>query len=88
MIIKKSIGIWDHIPSIDELRELTDPDKDLTATMFDDNADISKYLEYTGLRIFTDGRSSFKSEMKYIIKNGKKILPAYHIPLKEQFLLI
>lgn len=36
MIIKKSIAIWDHVPTLEELQAVTDPDKDLTATTFDE----------------------------------------------------
>ena len=88
MIIKKSIAIWDHVPTLEELQAVTDPDKDLTATTFDDNVDISVYLDFTGLRIFSNGKDRFRSEMKYILRGSEPELPMYKIPEEDEFLLI
>ena len=95
MIIKKSSALWDHVPTLQELRELTDPDKDPHVASFPDGVDISLYIDYTGLKMYSNGRSertgsaTIKSEMKYIIEDdGEVIYPDYDIPKKGDFILI
>ena len=86
MIIKRSSRPWDHVPSLQELREACDPDKDLTLTSFPEDVDISLYINYTGLRIYSNGRkgrkgeTTLKTEMKYIIyDDGNLVYPDYEI---------
>lgn len=95
MIIKRSSQPWDHVPSLQELREACDPDKDLTLTSFPEDVDISLYINYTGLRIYSNGRAlrkgdtNIKTEMKYIIHDDGDIeYPDYDIPSKTDYILI
>lgn len=94
MIIKKSIQLWDHIPTLAELRERADPECDATIEEFRDTANVDIYLKYTGLRLYTNGRDfkenepNIKSEMKYSIVNNMASFPDYVIPNKERFILI
>ena len=94
MIIKKSIQLWDHIPTLAELRERADPECDATIEEFDDTANVDIYLKYTGLRLYTNGRDfkdnepNIKSEMKYPVIDDMVTFPDYVIPNKERFILI
>lgn len=94
MIIKKSIQLWDHIPTLAELRERADPECDATIEEFRDTANVDIYLKYTGLRLYTNGRDfkenepNIKSEMKYSIVDNMASFPDYVIPNKERFILI
>ncbi len=94
MIIKKSIQLWDHIPTIEELRERADPECDATIDEFSDTANVDIYLKYTGLRLYTNGRDfkenepNIKSEMKYSVVDNMVSFPDYVIPNKERFILI
>lgn len=91
MIIKKSVMIWTHVPSLDEIRRCADPDKDLQCASFEDGIDISLYLDYTGLRIYHNGSKNsprYKSEYKYIVEpDGSLTHPEYTFPAREQFIL-
>lgn len=94
MIIKKSIQLWDHIPTLEELRERADPECDATIEEFRDTANVDIYLKYTGLRLYTNGRDfkknepNIKSEMKYSVVDNMALFPDYVIPDKERFILI
>ena len=94
MIIKKSIQLWDHIPTLEELRERADPECDATIEEFRDTANVDIYLKYTGLRLYTNGRDfkenepNIKSEMKYSVVDNMVSFPDYVIPNKERFILI
>ena len=94
MIVKKSISLWDHIPTLEELRERIRPCKDLTVEEFDDLTNLDIYLKYTGLRLYTNGRdlketeNNIRSEMKYCISKSGIYFPEYIIPAKERFILV
>ena len=94
MIVKKSIALWDHVPSLEELREIIRPCKDLTVEQFPEETNLEFYLKYTGLRIYTNGRDlkeaepNIKSEMKYVIKSTGIYIPEYVIPSKEHYILV
>ena len=94
MIIKKSIQLWDHIPTLEELRERADPECDATIEEFRDTANVDIYLKYTGLRLYTNGRDfkenepNIKSEMKYSVVDNMASFTEYVIPNKERFILI
>lgn len=87
MIIKKSSRLWNHVPTLDELRAIADPDKDLTIDEFPDEVDLSFYLAYTGLKFFTNGKDRYRSEMKYVLSEGETIFPDYEIPKRSEFIL-
>lgn len=88
MIIRKSCTLWDHVPTIEELRLATDPESDVIVAEFPDEVNIDLYLQYTGLRIFTNGKNRLKSEMKYrIFDSGEIDYPEYDIPSNSQFIL-
>lgn len=88
MIIRKSSALWDHVPTLEELRLASDPESDITVAEFPDEVNIDLYLQYTGLRIFTNGKNRYKSEMKYrIFDNGEIDYPEYDIPTNTQFIL-
>ena len=94
MIVKKSIQLWDHIPSLEELRERADPEIDATIEEFRFTTNLDIYLKYTGLRLYTNGRDfkenepNIKSEMKYTVSENMASFPDYVIPNKERFILI
>ena len=94
MIVKKSIRLWDHVPSLEELRDNADPEIDNTIEEFQDGTDLDIYLRYTGLRIYTNGRDfkkdepNIKTEMKYTVTNNQAYYPDYDLPDKDHFILI
>lgn len=94
IMVKKSIQLWDHIPTLEELRERADPECDATIEQFSDSANVEIYLRYTGLRLYTNGREfkenepNIKSEMKYTVTDNMAHYPDYLIPDKERFILI
>ena len=98
MIVKKSIILWDHIPTLEELKGRIDPDRDATIEEFRDDIDLEIYFKYTGLRLYTNGRdlkeneSNIRSEMKYSITfyDTDQIIdiPDYIIPSKEHYILV
>ncbi len=60
MIIKRSARLWDHVPSLQELREACDPDKDLVLTSFPEDVDISLYSIIQGLGYTATGERCVK----------------------------
>ena len=89
MKIKKSRRIWDHVPTIKELRECCDKKTDPVTAEFPDTMDLTIYFRCTGLSISTNGKDKYKTEMKYgIDDSGEVHFPAYKIPAKHEFLLI
>ncbi len=89
MKIKKSIQLWDHVPSLDELRARCVPSVDITSAEFADGTDLTIYFRCTGLTISTNGKDKYKSEMKYGIDDfGEAHFPEYQLPKRSEFLLI
>mgnify|MGYP006969160441 FL=1 len=94
MIVKKSVQLWDHVPSLHELQEKASPATDSTIEQFKDGTNLDVYLKYTGLRFYTNGRAfkkdetNIKSEMKYCITDDVPFFPEYEIPDKQHFILI
>ena len=95
MVVKLSSNLWDHLPTLQELREHTDPDKDRVVAKFNDEVDVSLYINYTGLRIYSNGRKGRKGEttikvdMKYIIyDDGSLDFPDYEIDESSPRILV
>lgn len=89
MKIKKSIQIWDHVPSLEELRSRCVPSVDITSAEFPDGVDLTVYFNCTGLTISTNGKDKYKSEMKYgIDEHGEVHFPVYAFPKRSEYLLI
>ena len=94
MIVKKSVSLWDHVPSLDELRERIRPCSAQTVEEFNNENNLEIYLKYTGLRLYTNGRDlhenecNIRSEMKYVLKPDGIYYPDYVIPDKERFILV
>lgn len=94
MIVKKSVRLWDHIPTLQELQEKANPEADSTIEQFQDGTNLDVYLKYTGLRFYTNGREfkenelNIKSEMKYCLTDNIPFFPVYDIPDKQHFILI
>ena len=92
MVVKLSSNLWDHLPTLQELREHTDPDKDRVVAKFDDEVDVSLYINYTGLRIYSNGRkgeTTIKVDMKYIIyDDGSLDYPDYEIDESSPRILV
>lgn len=94
MVVKKSVQLWDHVPSLQELQDKANPEADNTIEQFKDGTNLEIYLKYTGLRIYTNGRdfreseTNIKTEMKYTITENVPCFPAYEIPDKQYFILI
>lgn len=94
MIVKKSVALWDHVPSLQELQEKANPEADSIVEQFKDGTNLEVYLKYTGLRLYTNGRDfkkdepNLKSEMKYTITDEIVFFPSYEIPDKQHFILI
>lgn len=89
MKIKKSIQIWEHVPSLEELRARCVPSVDITSAEFQDGTDLTVYFKCTGLTVSTNGKDRYKTEMKYgIDERGEAHFPEYQLPKRSEFLLI
>lgn len=89
MKIKKSIQLWDHVPSLEELRARCDPSVDIVSAEFQDGVDLEIYFRCTGLTVSTNGKGKYKTEMKYGIDDlGEAHFTDYQLPKRSEFLLI
>lgn len=88
-VIKISKVLWDHVPSIEEMKEATDIVQDPVQRDTAYINDIGLYLRFTGLRIFTNGAGRYRTEYKYYIDScGDIHYPGYKIPAESDFILI
>lgn len=81
--IFKSVALWDHVPSAQELRSKLDPGVDSVFTKLPADGDkLAKFLEIIGVKVICNGvtRKRFKSEVLYYVNlDGEYIsaLPSY-----------
>ena len=88
-IIQISKVLWDHVPSIEEIKASANPAQDPVQRDTAYIEDIGLYLRFTGLRIFTNGSGRYRTEYKYYIdKCGDVHYPGYKIPAESDFILI
>ena len=88
-IIQISKVLWDHVPSIEEIKAAANPAQDPVQRDTAYINDIGLYLRFTGLRIFTNGAGRYRTEYKYYYdKFGDIHYPGYKIPAESDFILI